>query len=66
MANSNDELVQLICDALRSEALITDKIAPGLSAAILSGKIKAEDWYSAIEKSLPVTQGGNDGNQGTP
>lgn len=62
MADSNEELTNHICDALRADGLIGDGIDIELAAAVLSGKIKAEDWYSMIERSLPKQQGATDGN----
>lgn len=62
MADSNQELTNQICVALRVDGLIADGMDIELAAAILSGKIKAEDWYSMIEKSLPKQQGATDGN----
>ena len=58
MADANEELAKSICDALRAEQLIDEKNVPELSMAILSAKMKAEDWYSIVERSLPATRGG--------
>ncbi|HJV81333.1 hypothetical protein [Noviherbaspirillum sp.] len=53
MSTPNQQLTELICVALSAAGVANDKEIAALQARILSGKIKSEDWYLAVENSLP-------------
>lgn len=63
MSTPNDELTQLICDEIQKQVLATPTEVEKISKKILSGKVKAEDWYALFENSLPkVGSGVENGN----
>ena len=64
MSGVNEELTRTICEALRKVELISEDVASRIANSIASGKIKAEDWYSAIEESLPAPKGDKNDDQG--
>lgn len=53
MTTPNDDLTQLICEEIRKQGLATPLEVEKISKKMLSGKVKAEDWYSLFENSLP-------------
>lgn len=57
MPSANEQLTQAICDALVAEGLVSGTAAAGLAKSISNGKIKAEDWYSAIDEASQATPG---------
>lgn len=64
MPSANEQLAQAVCDALVTEGLLSEAAAADLAKSIASGKIKAEDWYSAVDESSLATQRENgDGRQ---
>lgn len=63
MTTPNEDLTQLICDEIQKQGLATPLEVQRIKAKILSGKVKAEDWYSLFENSLPKADGEvTDGN----
>lgn len=56
MSSANEQLAQAVCDALVAEGLLSEAAAAGLAKSITSGKIKAEDWYSAVAESSRAAQ----------
>lgn len=63
MAAPNEELTQRILAALQKASLVAPAEIEKLGKKILTGKIKAEDWYAVIENSLPDSkEGSTDGN----
>lgn len=63
MTTPNEDLTQLICDELQKQGLATPLEVQRIKAKILSYKVKAEDWYSLFENSLPKAGGEvTDGN----
>ena len=59
MAIVSEELRDAVCGALKSEGLLSEGEASKLSQKISGGKMKPEDWYSAIERSLPKQEKSN-------
>ncbi len=57
MTTPNQQLAELICTALRDASIAEISEIDKLQSLILAGKVKAEDWYSAIENSLPRAEG---------
>ena len=57
MTTPNEDLTQLICAEIQKQGLATPLEIEKIKAKILSGKVKAEDWYSLFENSLPKTAG---------
>ena len=63
MKTPNEDLTQLICAELQNQGLATPSEIERVKSKILSGKVKAEDWYSLFENSLPKAGGeAADGN----
>lgn len=63
MTTPNEDLMQLICDEIQKQGLATPLEIEKIAKKILSGKVKAEDWYSLFENSLPKPGGEvTDGN----
>lgn len=58
MTTPNEDLTQLICAELQNQGLAMPSEIERVKSKILSGKVKAEDWYSLFENSLPKTGGG--------
>jgi hypothetical protein len=52
MSTPNQELLEVICGALVEAEVANEKEITSLRSRILAGKIKAEDWYIAVENSL--------------
>lgn len=63
MTDANSQVARAIRDELCRLGLVSPDRADALEKAVSSGSIKAEDWYLAIEASLPVQQGAADGDQ---
>jgi hypothetical protein len=64
MQSANEQLALAICDALVAEGLLSEAMVAGLAKSIATGKIKAEDWYIAVEESIRTAQRGHgDGRQ---
>lgn len=53
MPTPNQELADAICASLIEAGVANENEVASLKSLVLSGKVKAEDWYSAVEKSLP-------------
>jgi hypothetical protein len=53
MSTPNQQLAETICLALIEAGIANEKEINSLKSQILSGKVKAEDWYLAFENSLP-------------
>lgn len=58
MTTPNEDLTQLICDEIQKQGLATSLEVEKIFKKILSGKVKAEDWYSLFENSLPKERSG--------
>ena len=52
MTTPNEELTLRICAALNDAELATPAEIEKIAEKVLTGKIKAEDWYALIENSL--------------
>lgn len=53
----------MVCAALAEAGIASEKEIASLKARILAGKVKAEDWYLAVENSLkPASEAEKDGN----
>lgn len=59
MTTPSQQLSELICTALNDSAVLTEKESVALKSRILSGKIKPEDWYLAVEKSIAEKEKGS-------
>lgn len=59
MATVAEELTVAVCEALKTAGLLNEAEATKLKQKISGGKIKPEDWYSAIERSLPKQEVSN-------
>lgn len=58
MKTPNEDLTQLICAELQNQGLATPSEIGGKGKVKNSvWKVKAEDWYSLFENSLPKTAG---------
>ena len=57
MTTPNEDLTQLICAERQKQGLATPSDIEMVKSKNLSGKVKAEDWYSLFENSLPKTAG---------
>jgi len=55
----NQKLTDLICTALNKAGIVNEKESEGLKSRILAGKIKAEDWSLAVEKTLETAKKGD-------
>ena len=53
MSTPNQQLADAVCAALIEAGVANEKEINSLKSRILSGKVKAEDWYLAVENSLP-------------
>ena len=63
MTMPNEELTRRICSALGEADFAPVAELDKLAQKILSGRIKAEDWYALVENSLPRSKAGVvDGN----
>lgn len=63
MPTPNQELTEMVCAALAEAGIASEKEIASLKARILAGKVKAEDWYLAVENSLkPASEAEKDGN----
>ena len=62
MPTPNQELAEIVCKALIEAGVANEKEIGALKSRMLAGKIKAEDWYLAVENSLllPVEAPSND------
>jgi hypothetical protein len=54
MSVANQELANKICEAMREAMLFTAEVSGKFEKLVLAGKVKPEDWQSAIGESLPV------------
>lgn len=63
MNDANSEVARAIRDELTTLGLVLADRADALEAAINVGTVKAEDWYRAVEASLPVPGGSSDAGQ---
>ena len=57
MKTPNEDLTQLICAELQNQGLATPSEIERIKSKILSGKVKAEAWYSLFVYSWPKTAG---------
>lgn len=57
MTDANSQVARAIRDELCRLGLVSPDRADALEKAVSAGSIKAEDWYLAIESSLPAQQG---------
>lgn len=57
--NPSEELAKLILDRLEKEKLLTVDQRKRIAGKLVQGKMKQEDWQSAIELSMP--NGGENG-----
>lgn len=53
MGNPSEELAKIIQDRLQAEGLLSDEQRKRIGGKLIQGKLKQEDWLSAIELSLP-------------
>ena len=60
MATVAEELTDAVCEALKAAGVLSDGEASKLRQKIADGKMKPDDWYEAIEHSLPK-QGASNG-----
>lgn len=58
----NDDLTQLICAEIKKQGIAAPSEVEKIAGKILTGKIKAEDWYALFENSLPKESGVSNGN----
>ena len=58
MTTPNQQLANLICVALQQAGITNEKEATALKSRILTGKVKAEDWYLAIENTISEKEKG--------
>ncbi|MBX9793575.1 MAG: hypothetical protein K2Y02_04670 [Burkholderiaceae bacterium] len=63
MNDANSKVARAIRDELTSFGLVLADHADTLEAAISAGTVKAEDWYRAVEASLPEPGGSTDAGQ---
>lgn len=63
MTDGNSEVAHAIREELCRLGLVAPERADRFEEAVRTGTIKAEDWYSIIEASLPTEQGVADANQ---
>jgi hypothetical protein len=63
VTDANSQVARAIRDELCRLGLISPDRADALEKAVGAGSIKAEDWYLAIESSLPAQQGAADADQ---
>jgi len=54
MISPSEELAKKILEKLVAEVLITTEDAKKMSSKMAAGKLRADDWKLAIEKSSPV------------
>jgi polyhydroxyalkanoate synthesis regulator phasin len=52
MASPSDELAKKICERLCDEGLLTLEEEKRFSEGLAAGKVKAEDWRLAVEKTI--------------
>jgi len=52
MPTPNQQLVDIVCNALIEAGVTNEKEITSLRSRILAGKVKAEDWNLAVENSL--------------
>jgi hypothetical protein len=57
VTEANSEVARAICDELHRLGLVSRDRADALDRALRGGTVKAEDWYLAIESSLPAQEG---------
>lgn len=60
--NNSEVLLTRIVDALGSEQLLSVRECQGIEKLIISGRIKPEDWRTAIENHLSRKDGEDDAN----
>lgn len=63
MTDANSQVARAIRDELCRLGLVSPDRADALEKAVSAGSIKAEDWYLAIESSLPAQQGAADADK---
>jgi hypothetical protein len=51
MENPNEALAKIIQDRLQAEGLLSDEQRKRIGDKLATGKLKQEDWLSAIEQS---------------
>lgn len=52
MTKPSERLLNKIIQQLQEEQILTEQETNKISAKILSGKVKAEDWRLAVELSM--------------
>jgi len=62
MASPNSQLTAIILSRLLQEKVLTQAYAEKLKANLENGKLKQEDWLSAIELSVEKEGGHGQGN----
>jgi hypothetical protein len=63
VTDANSQVARAIRDELCRLGLVSPDRADALEKAVSAGSIKAEDWYLAIESSLPAQQGAADADK---
>ena len=63
MTEANTQVARAIREELCRLGLVSIDRADALEQALRDGTIKAEDWYLALESSLPAQEGGADVDQ---
>lgn len=53
MGNPTEELAKIIQDRLQAEGLLNNEQRKRIGGKFAAGKLKQEDWLSAIELSQP-------------
>lgn len=62
MTTPNQELTELICNALQESEVVSAKEAAALNSRIATGKVKPEDWLLAVENSILAAKREGNGN----
>lgn len=63
VTDANIQVARAIREELCRLGLVLPERADALEQAVGAGSMKAEDWYLAIESSLPAQQGAADADQ---